>query len=211
MVKYVSERKDVDNKRLAVLGYADGGSVALTAASREKRVTALVLVATNGVTGAELNLEQVSHALDRRKAPDAERRSTLDLQKRIQGAVLTGTGWDQVPLAFRKQADTPWFQSFLAFDPAKPMASIDMPILIVQGELDTQVPPANADQLEMLAKSRKKPRPVDVVKLPGLNHLLVPATTGEADEYAGLKDKHISPTVVDAVASWLQKTFSSTK
>jgi hypothetical protein len=33
--------------------------------------------------------------------------------------VLTGKGWDTVPADLRKTADTPWFQSLLAFDPAK--------------------------------------------------------------------------------------------
>src|SRR5205823_2626568 len=93
------------------------------------------------------------------------------------------------------------------FDPAKVMNDIDQPILIVQGGLDTQVPPSNADRLEELARARKKGRAVDVVRVPGINHLLVPATTGEADEYAGLKDKKVSPEVPQAIATWLQKTL----
>jgi hypothetical protein len=52
---------------------------------------------------------------------------------------------------------------------------------------------------------------VDVVKVPGINHLLVPATTGEVDEYATLKDKHVSPVVANAVALWLQKTFAAAR
>jgi hypothetical protein len=39
----------------------------------------------------------------------------------------------------------------------------------------------------------------------------VPATTGEADEYATLKDKHVSPEVANAVALWLQKTFAASR
>ena len=58
------------------------------------------------------------------------------------------------------------------------------PILIVQGGLDTQVDPSNADRLADLARARKGAAPVEVVKIPGVNHLMVPATTGEVDEYA---------------------------
>ena len=88
-------------------------------------------------------------------------------------AVLTGKGWENisVPNAVRRQAETAWFQSFLAFDPAKVMKDVDQPILIVQGMLDTQVPPSNADTLETLARARRKAGPVDVVKVPGVNHL----------------------------------------
>lgn len=210
-VKFMTDRKDVDPKRLAVLGHSEGGAVAMLAASRDNRIRALVLVAAMGVTGAELNLAQVSHALSRSNRSDADKQTTLDLQKRIQTAVMSGQGWDTIPPALRKQADVPWFNSFLAFDPAKPMTDIRQPIFIIQGELDTQVAPHNADRLGELARSRKRQSPVDVVKVPGVNHLLVPATTGEVDEYGTLTDKSVSPALSSAVTDWLKKTFQAVK
>ena len=111
--------------------------------------------------------------------------------------MLTGKGWETVPPAYRKQADTPWFQSFLAFDPAKVMRDVRQPILIVQGMLDTQVPPANADRLEALARGRKNPPAVEVAKVPGVNHLLVPATTGEFDEYSSAQRQARQPGHLD--------------
>jgi fermentation-respiration switch protein FrsA (DUF1100 family) len=125
--------------------------------------------------------------------------------------VLTGKGWETIPPGLRKQADIPWFQSFLAFDPAKPMGGIRQPILIVQGLLDTQVAPSNADRLEQLARGRKKAAPVEVAKIPDVNHLLVPAGTGEVDEYASLSEKSVSPAVADAIVGWLRKTFADSK
>jgi pimeloyl-ACP methyl ester carboxylesterase len=211
VVKFTTDRKDVDRKRLAVAGYGEGGSVAMLAATKENRISALVLVATIGVTGADFNLYRVAHQLDLARKPEPEKQSTMELQKRIQTAVLTGSGWEGIQPAIRRQADTPWFQSFLAYDPAKVMSDLDQPVLIVQGGLDTEVPPPNADLLETAADRRKKPRPAEVVRLSGINHLLVPATTGEADEYARLKDKHISPAVPQAIASWLRNTLGSGK
>jgi len=208
-IKYLADRKDVDEKRIAVVGHSEGGSVAMLTAAKDKRIAAVALVATIGVTGAELNLAQVTRAVERSKRPDAEKQSTIELQKKIQGAVLSGKGWEDVPPALRRQAETPWFQSFLAFEPAKVMPDVRQPILIVQGLLDTQVDPSNADRLEALARARKNAPPVDVVKVPGVNHLLVPATTGEYDEYGRLPDKRVSPAVVGAIESWLQKRLAS--
>ena len=202
-VRSLSQRKDVDPKRIAVLGYAEGGPVAMLAAAKEKRIAALALLATTGVTGAELNLDQVKRALDRTNRSEVEKQATLDLQKRIQQAVQTGSGWDTLAL-YRRQADTPWFQSFLAFDPAKIMPDVKQPVLVVHGELDTQVAPLNADRLQALAAKRKNAPPIQMVKLPGINHLLVPATSGEPDEYATLKDKRVSADVSKAIVSWLQ-------
>jgi pimeloyl-ACP methyl ester carboxylesterase len=207
----LSDRKDIDKRRIVLVGHSEGGSLALLAASKEGRIAGVVLVATVGTTGAELNMYQVTHALERSNRPEAERQATIDLQRRIQQAVLTGKGWENisVPNAVRRQAETAWFQSFLAFDPAKVMKDVDQPILIVQGMLDTQVPPSNADTLETLARARRKAGPVDVVKVPGVNHLLVPARTGEVDEYRTLGEEHVSPAVIDAVVSWLKKTVPS--
>jgi fermentation-respiration switch protein FrsA (DUF1100 family) len=152
----------------------------------------------------------VTHAMTRSKRPDAEREATIAMQKRIQAAVLTGKGWEEVPPALRRQADIPWFRSYLAFDPARVMSDVRQPILIVHGLLDTQVQPSNADALEKLAAARKRGS-VDVVRLPGINHLLVPAVTGEFDEYASLKDKNVSEAVSTAITDWLKKTFATAR
>jgi pimeloyl-ACP methyl ester carboxylesterase len=206
-VRYISDRRDVDRNRIAVVGHSEGGSVGMIAASKENRIRALVLVATIGVTGAELNMAQVTHALSRSSRSEAEKQSTIELQRRIQTAVLTGQGWDGIPPGLRRQAEIPWFHSFLSFDPAKPIQDIRQPILIVQGMLDTQVAPSNAERLEQLARGRKRATAVDVVKVPGVNHLLVPATTGEVDEYQTLPDKNVSPAVSGAIADWLRRTL----
>ncbi len=208
-VHVLNDRKDVDPRRIALIGHSEGGSLALIAASKEKRLAAVGLVATPGTTGADLNITQVTHVLERSGRPEAERAATVDLQRRIQNAVLTGKGWEtlSIPDNVRRQADTPYFQSVLGFDPEKAMRDIAQPMLILQGSLDTQVPPTNADKLEAFAKQRKKAGPVDAVRIAGVNHLLVPAKTGEVDEYGKLSSEKVSPEIITALTSWLTKTM----
>jgi uncharacterized protein len=210
-VKMLSERGEVDPKRIAVVGHSEGGAVALIAAAKEKRVSAVGLMAVNGGTGADLILAQQQHLLNRSTFSPEEKQAKIELQKRIHEAVVTGKGWEQLPPAVRRQVDNPEFSSILQHDPGKIMPDVRQPLLIVQGELDTQVEPSNADRLEALARKRKNSPPVDVVKVPGVNHLLVPATTGEIDEYGKLADKHVSPLVTDALAAWLKKTLSAAR
>jgi len=207
VVKVLSERKDVDPKRIAVVGHSEGGAVALLAAAKEKRIAAVGLLAANGIPGSELVLAQQKRLLDRMKLSPEEKQAKIDLQKKIQDAVITGKGLEQLPPDVRRQVDNAEFQSILTNDPAKVMPDVRQPILIVQGELDTQVEPSNADRLEALAKKRKNAPPVQTVKVPGVNHLLVPATTGEVDEYSSLASRQVSPEVIAAVVSWLKKTF----
>ena len=61
-------------------------------------------------------------------------------------------------------------------------------MLIVQGSLDRQIPPAMPTVLKLLPRARKKAPPAHTRKVivPGVNHLLVPAKTGEVDEYPSL-------------------------
>ena len=179
-VKFMNARKDVNRRFVAVIGHSEGGSVAMITASRDKRITALGLVATIGVTGAELNMAQVTHAMERSKRPEAERRRRRSsFRRKFRTPCSPARAREDVPAPLRKQADIPWFKSFLSFDPAQLMSRIRQPILIVQGLLDTQVDPANADRLEQMARARKNAGPVSVVKVEGVNHLLVAAVSGE--------------------------------
>ena len=206
-VRFLSERKDVDPKRIAVVGHSEGGAVAMMAAAKEKRIAALVLVGANGVTGSDLIMAQQQHLLGRSNFSEAEKQAKIELQTRINQAVITGKGWENLSPELRRQVDNPEFQSILTNDPAKIMPDVRQPILIVHGELDTQVAPSNADRLEAFARARKKAPPTEVVKIPSVNHLLVPATTGELDEYGTLKDKRVSPAVSTALVNWLRKTL----
>jgi len=208
-VKWLGDRKDVDPKRIAVVGHSEGGAVALIAAAKDKRIATIVLVAANGVPGAELILAQQQHLLDKSKLSPEEKQQKIEIQKRIHEAVITGKGLDQLPPDVRRQVDNAEFQSILTNDPAKIMPDVRQPILIVQGELDTQVPPSNADRLETLARQRKNAPPVEVVRVAGVNHLLVPAKTGEVDEYRSLPDRHVSQEVIGAIVAWLKKTLAA--
>jgi pimeloyl-ACP methyl ester carboxylesterase len=203
-VKWLAKRPDVDTRRIIVVGHSEGAAVALIAASREKQIDGVVSIAGPGVKGAELILQQQKHLLDISSMTDAEKQAKIELQKKIQAAVLSGTGWEGIPPQVRKQADVPWFKSLLAYDPARIMPKVKRPLLIIQGDLDTQVTKDQADTLADLARARKKVPPPQVVHLPGVNHLLVPATTGEVSEYASLPDKTISPKVASAIMDWIK-------
>ena len=199
------------SKRMAVLGHAEGGLVALIAAAKEKKIEAAVLVATPGMTGSEIVLAQQQRLLNRMTLSPEERQAKIDAQKRINQAVMTGKGLDQLPPDIRRTVDNVEFQSLLVSDPAKLLKDVRQPLLVVQGELDTQVEPRNADLLASLARQRKKAGPVEVVKMPGINHLLAAAKTGESDEYGTLPDKHVGAAVTQAIVTWLQKTLSAAR
>ena len=131
--------------------------------------------------------------------------------QQIQAAVVSGKGWEGVPREERRAADTPWFQSLLTYDPARVLRDVRQPLLFVHGELDKQVPVSHADRLADLARKQSDSKSVEVVVVRGVNHLLVPALTGEVSEYASLPDRNVSKDVRGAVSAWLTKTFAAVK
>ena len=206
VVKWLRKRDDVDDQRIVLAGHSEGGAVAMLAAAKESDdIDAVVLVAAPGTRGAELILEQQRHVLDGLKVSEAERKAKIDVQERIQTAVLSGVGWEGLPADYRKAADTPWFRSLLQYDPAAVMKRVKQPVLIVQGDLDKQVFPHHADKLAELARDRDRKVPVEVLHLPGVNHLLVPATTGEVGEYATLGNKKVVPEIAAKIAEFLKR------
>ena len=210
VVAWVRKRKDVDRDRIAVVGHSEGGAVALLVGSQMKGdVRALGLIAAPGQTGREITLMQQRRALNKLKESDSSRQAKIDLQMKIMDAVTTGTGWETVPPELRRQADTAWFKSWLLFDPAEAMRRTNQPIFIVQGSLDTQVPPDQADRLEAMANSRKvnAVAPARKVVVPGINHLLVPAGTGEVEEYPSLPVKVVAAALTDPLIAWLKEVL----
>ncbi len=208
---WLGKQKDVDKDRVALVGHGGGAGVAMLTAGRERdRVSALALLSGMATSGADLVIEQQQHLLSEMKIDDAQRAEKLALQERINQAVIKGTGWGDIPDSIRKVADTPWFYSFLTFDPAKAMRDVRQPVLIVQGELDTQVPPHHAEKLAAMA--RKNKAPVELVLVRGVNHLFVPANTGEVAEYPTLgPDAKVSSEATSTIAAWLTKTLGPGK
>ena len=208
VVTYLSRRKDVDPKRISLIGYGEGGWIALLVAAREERVAALALVATPATSGTELVLEQQRQLFEGSGTTGAARQAAIEQQKAILDAVITGKGWEHLPPEIRRRVDTPLYRSFLMFDPSQMMSRVRQPMLIVQPELDREIAGHHGEQLAQLARSRPRARGTDFVQLPGVNHLLARATTGQVAEYGTLPERRVSPALVLEITSWLNKTLS---
>ena len=206
---WLEKRKEVDKERIGLVGHSEGALVAMLLAGRERgKVGAMALLAGPSVSGATIVLEQQKHLLDQMKIDDGQRAEKVALQEKINAAVISGRGWQDLPEEARKIADTPWFYSFLTFDPQRAMRDTRQPVLIVQGELDTQVKPHHADQLAEYARARRTKTETEVVKVPGVNHLLVAAKTGEVAEYASLgPSAKIAPEVGAAIAAFMTRAL----
>jgi pimeloyl-ACP methyl ester carboxylesterase len=209
VVTFLSKRRDVDPNRLALVGLGEGGWISLDVAAKEKRVKALALIGTAALNGNDLVLEQQRLALERSGTPAGAQQASIAQQTQILQAVLTGKGWETIAPELRRRVDTPLYRSFLAYNPVRVLGATRQPVLIVQAELDKEIPPHHGEQLAQLARSRPKAGATDFIRLPGLNHLLLRSTTGEPAEYPTLTERTVSPEAILEISGWLKKTLPS--
>ena len=209
VVTYLSKRRDVDPKRISLVGHGEGGWVAMLVAAREPRVSAIGLVATPVMSGTELILEQQRIMFEQTGMSEPARQAAVEQQKKILDAVVTGKGWEALTLDVRRRVDTPLSRSFLTLEPSQAIVKVRQPMLIVQPMLDREVPAHHGEQLAQLARSRPRAKTTDFVQLDGINHLLARATTGAIAEYATLSQRTIAPAASLEIVSWLDKTLPS--
>jgi pimeloyl-ACP methyl ester carboxylesterase len=208
VVTYLLKRRDVDPKRVSLIGYGEGGWIAMLVAAREQKVAAVALVATPSTPGTELVLEQQRLLFERGSTSPAVQQAAIDQQKKILEAVITGKGWEDFNAEVRKRVDTPLYRSFLLFDPSQAIVKVRQPMLVVQPMLDREVPAYHGEQLAQLARSRPRAKPAEFVQLTGVNHLLARATTGEIAEYGTLSQRSVSPAATLELTSWLAKVLA---
>ncbi len=146
-----------------VMGHSEGGLVALKSAATPDGICGLILVSTAGEPAGELLIKQIEQG----GAPENLVREVRE----VVAALRSGEGVDvskyDPPI---QQIFPPAVQRFImsefSEDPAKLVASVGMPVLIVQGDRDLQVSVKDA-QLLAAANPRAK-----LVILPNVNHVL---------------------------------------
>ena len=103
------------------------------------------------------------------------------------------------------QLNTRWHRHFLNQDPATVLRELRMPVLAMVGGRDVQVPPhASLPAIRSALATGVCPS-IEVIELPGLNHLFQTCTTGLPDEYAGI-DETIAPVALEAICAWIEKS-----
>jgi pimeloyl-ACP methyl ester carboxylesterase len=217
-VAYLKTRVEVDPHKIGLIGHSEGGVIAPMVAARNSDVAFIVLMAGTGVPGDEILVAQgqaiqiASGKSPEEAAKDATKeREILTLietekdEAKLESELkekMAGDVPDAMIGAQIKQVTTPWFRYFLTLDPAVALRKVSCPVLAINGEKDTQVPPAlNLPAIrKALAEGGNKNFEVD--ELPGLNHLFQMAKTGAPSEYAEIEET-MSPVALGKMSSWI--------
>ena len=97
---------------------------------------------------------------------------------------------------------SPWFESFFKHDPRPAIAALDVPVLALYGELDTQVEAA-ANSIAMSEAIAESGIPgYTIATIFSANHLFQEAVTGSIGEYPRLK-REFAPDFLATLMEWL--------
>jgi dienelactone hydrolase len=198
-VAYLRTRRELDPKRIAIVGHSEGGVIAPLVAASDPQIAAIVLLAGTGKRGDAVLLYQMNRPIELNQAMTEEEKTKARMEnERILRTVIEGGDTSKLPALFRFA----WTTAFLTYDPIPTIRKVRQPILIVQGALDRQV---TADQAGLLAKAAREAGNKDVMVrvFPKLNHLFLPAVTGDESEYNSLETSRIGDDVIKIIGDWL--------
>ncbi|PTS82566.1 alpha/beta hydrolase [Sphingomonas sp. HMWF008] len=192
-------RAKTGRKCVWLLGHSEGGMVALVAAQRPEGLCGIILASAIGrpmatVLREQLNANPMNAPI---LAPALGAIDSLEAGKRVPQASLPAP----IQPLFADKLQGYWID-LMSHDPAKLIASVKLPVLILQGTRDIQVSVADAEALK-----RAQPKAV-LTLLPGINHVLRPvASDDRRTNIATYADAAlpISPDVAAAVVGFVTR------
>jgi uncharacterized protein len=152
-------RADRRFSRLAVLGHSEGSLIGMVAAQRMGADT-FISIAGAGRPVQQIILEQVGSQL-----PPELLKTTEDILDQLSAGKTVESVPAELQILFRPSVQ-PYLISWLRYDPAKEIAKLSIPVLIVQGTTDLQASPEDAKRL-LKGNSAAK-----LLFIEGMNHVL---------------------------------------
>ncbi len=227
---YLKSRKEIDPKKIGLIGHSEGGIIApLVASLAPEEIAFIVMMAGTGLTGEEIVQlqgaliakaegvsdeeiakshkiqETIFSVMKQEKDPDVAAAKIRQLTKDMRDAMTEEEKKQLTPEvqeAQIKRLFTPWFRYFLTYDPKPALKKVKCPVLVLNGEKDLQVPPKeNLKAIEAALKAGGNTN-YTIKELPGLNHLFQTAKTGSPMEYMKIEET-ISPSALAAMGDWI--------
>ena len=229
---YLRMRKDINPRRIGLIGHSEGGLIAPMVAARDKNIRFIVLLAGPGLRGEEVILSQEQliaqasggwnkQAQDMREvnkgAMDIVVRDSLRMQhgdsirQRLKAYFAQKAGQfpalnpDSTPARQAlAQLSDPWMAYFLAYDPAPALEQVHCYVLAMNGAKDVQVAPE--ENLVAIGRALEKGgnKRFEVKEFPDLNHLFQECKTGAPSEYGEI-EQTFSPAALEYLTNWVVK------
>jgi hypothetical protein len=227
-ITYLKTRTDIDVNNIGLIGHSEGGIIAPLAANNSKDVAFIVLLASTGISGAELSVmqsktlrefpvkDEVAYEKNARKAIAivTSDKSASEIKIELTAhynaflrPILTSLNVPEknINTYIESQVNTsikPWSRYFLQYNPADEIEKLQIPVLSLNGSKDTQVDAKiNQDGIRQ-ALIKGKNEEYKIVELENLNHFFQECETGNMDEYRKI-EQTFSPIALKEISNWI--------
>lgn len=188
--------------KVGIIGHSEGGTIALWLASEGKADFAISLAGAI-IKGKDMLLAQNLHLLDRLQISQKQRNDVITLISSVFDDIIDGKKYPEIDVdesikerdldipsvvlaSFRQNlaiATGSYYRQLISLDPSKWLGTINVPIMGLNGALDTQVASnTNLKELKRLVPHAK------IKEYTGLNHLFQHGNTGEISEYTEITE-----------------------
>ncbi|MBB6097109.1 hypothetical protein HNR42_000523 [Deinobacterium chartae] len=187
-------RGDARFGKLAVIGHSEGALIGL-AALQKQPAEAYVSVSGTGRNAADILLAQLKPQL-----PPELYAKSAELVARLRSG-QTGEMPDPALAAVFRPSAQPYLISWFRYDPARLIADLQAPALIVQGDRDLQV---TLEDARLLAAAQPKAK---LLVVPGMNHVLKSAPQDPQGNMAtyGNPNLPLAQGLLEGVAEFLEE------
>ena len=223
-------KKHPQASMVGIIGHSEGGIIAPIAATKDKDIDFLVLLAGSCVRGRELLIQQEADIKRSMGVSDEEVvTAEFDLklynlvledtdletkQKRLEELIAeefkkdpkfgSGATAEQLKAGIEAQLFSPWMQNFIRMDPSEYLQQLTIPVFAVNGSSDTQV--AASVNLKAISDALTKAgnKQFKTKEYPKLNHLFQTCETGSPNEYAQIAET-FNEEVMSDIVKWIME------
>jgi dienelactone hydrolase len=197
--------KDIDAKRVFILGHSLGGFMASRIGEADPQIAGLIIMAGNSRPLEDLVVEQLTYIYSLEGPTDKHKAELEELKKKVTRVkdpnLAADTPGKDLPLGVPGS----YWLSVRGVQPVETAAKVAMPMLILQGERDYQVTMAD---FALWKKGLEGKKNVRLNSYPKLNHLFIEGD-GKSKPAEYLKAGHVAREVIEDIAAWIQQISTS--
>ncbi len=201
-VELLTKQKEIDKKRIFVLGHSLGAFAAPRIGAAAPDVAGLILLAGNSRPAEDLILEQIAYIFSLENEPEKHKAALELIKKQVERVKDPNLSPDTPPTELPFGSPASYWLDLRKYDATGTAAKLKQPMLILQGERDYQVTMADFDGWKKALADRKN---VKLKSYPKLNHLFMEGE-GKAKPAEYEKAGHVAPEVIDDIAEWIKTT-----
>lgn len=201
-VEYLKTIDQINVNRIVVLGHSLGGNQAPRIASQNDSVAGIIILGGNVSPLQKLMLDQY-HYLAEIQGTDEASKKVIEAQMELVTDAISKIEAITSPDDFSAEellgVPARYWMDLIHYNPTEIASDLDIPILILQGERDYQVPPSEFE----LWKSGLGDQ-ASYGLYPDLNHLFMPGEgKSSPEEYA--VPGHVSVEVIQDISDWINE------